>query len=78
MITLKIHLTDDLRRFVDEQVSRQGHDSRSEYLGGLIRKERDRQHLRQLLMDGAVSATAKVADEHYFAGLRERVRKDTE
>lgn len=38
----------------------------------LIRKDRDRLHLRGLLLAGAASAPAAPA---YFEGLRDRVRK---
>ena len=51
------------------------HDTSSEYLRELIRKNKDRLHLRSLLVAGAASAPTAMADAAYFDGLRERVRK---
>ncbi|MES2444342.1 MAG: type II toxin-antitoxin system ParD family antitoxin [Pseudomonadota bacterium] len=39
-----------------------------------IRKERDREHLRRLLLEGAESPLAGEADEAYFDELRELAR----
>lgn len=41
----------------------------------LIRKDQEQPSLRKLLLDGAASAKTAPADEKYFDGLRERVRK---
>jgi antitoxin ParD1/3/4 len=60
---------------VNEQVATCGYGTSSEYVGELIRKDRDRQHLRGLLLEGAASALAALADAAYFDGLRERVRQ---
>jgi antitoxin ParD1/3/4 len=40
----------------------------------LIRHDRDRQALRELLLHGGASQPTRVADEAYFADLRQRVR----
>lgn len=64
-----------LKDFVDEQVSRGGYGTSSEYLRELIRKDSDRLRLRDLLLDGASSAPAGPADTSYFASLRKRVRR---
>jgi antitoxin ParD1/3/4 len=40
----------------------------------LINRQRDREHLRGLLLDGASSAPAAPADGAYFDGLRTRAR----
>lgn len=74
MTTMNISLPDALKSFVDEQVASRGYGTSSEYVRELIRKDRDRQHLRGLLLDGATSAPASPADEGYFEGLRDRVR----
>ena len=47
----------------------------SEHIHESIRKEQDRQHLRELLLEGAKSPPAVVADEAYFAELRAQVRE---
>lgn len=39
----------------------------------LIRREQDRQQLRNLLLDGAASTPGPLADATYFESLRERV-----
>lgn len=74
MSTMNISLPDSLRSFVDEQVASQGYGSSSEYVRELIRKERDRQSLRGLLLEGATSPPAAPADADYFEDLRSQVR----
>jgi len=77
MSTMNISLPKALKFFVDEQVSQGTYGSSSEYLRELIRKDKDRLHLRSLLLAGAASAPEAVADSEYFDGLRDRVRKAT-
>lgn len=72
---MNISLPDALKAFVDKQVRERGYGSSSEYLRKLIRKERDRQQLRQLLLAGASSPPAQEADDAYFARLRQRVKQ---
>jgi antitoxin ParD1/3/4 len=74
MSTMNISLPDTLKAYVDEQVSGRGFGTSSEYVRELIRRDRDRQHLRALLLDGAGSAPAAPADKAYFDSLRSRVR----
>jgi antitoxin ParD1/3/4 len=75
MSTMNISLPSALKSFVDEQVSQGAYGTSSEYLRELIRKDKERLHLRSLLMAGAASAPAAVADAAYFQNLRERVRQ---
>jgi antitoxin ParD1/3/4 len=75
MGTMNISLPDALKSFVDEQVDRRGYGTSSEYVRELIRRDQDRLQLRGLLLAGAATAPAAVADEAYFDGLRARVRK---
>jgi antitoxin ParD1/3/4 len=77
MSTMNISLPNTLKSFVDEQVSQGAYGTSSEYLRELIRKDKDRLHLRSLLVAGAASAPTAVADIAYFDVLRERVRKAT-
>ena len=72
MSTINISLPDSLKEFVDEQVTRRGYDTSSDYVTELIRKDADRLHLRGLLLDGAASAAAAPADSIYFNALRNR------
>ena len=74
MNTMNISLPRTLRSFVDEQVASRGYGTASEYVRELLRRDRDRQRLRGLLLDGAASASTAPVDETYFDGLRERVR----
>jgi antitoxin ParD1/3/4 len=73
MSTMNISLPDALKSFVDEQVSLGTYGTSSEYLRELIRKDKERLHLRGLLLDGAASAPTAVADGVYFKTLRDRV-----
>ena len=73
MSTMNVSLPDELRAFVDEQVSEGGYGSTSEYVRMLVRRDQDRQHLRRLLFDGASSSLGTVVDEAYFESLRSRI-----
>ena len=73
MSTMNISLPSTLKSFVDEQVNQGAYGTSSEYLRELIRKDKDRLHLRGLLVAGASSAPAAAADAAYFEGLRKRV-----
>jgi antitoxin ParD1/3/4 len=75
MSTMNISLPDSLKSFVDEQVTRRGYATSSEYVGELIRVDQDRQRLRGLLLEGADSSGATVAEDVFFNGLRDRVRQ---
>jgi len=75
MSTMNISLPSTLKSFVDEQVSQGAYGTSSEYLRELIRKDKERLHLRGLLLAGAASAPAPVANATYFDSLRERVRE---
>jgi antitoxin ParD1/3/4 len=74
MSTMNISLPNDLKAFVDEQVAARGYASTSEYLRELIRRERDRQHLRALLLEGAASGPGVLADDAFFDSLRDEIR----
>lgn len=71
---MNISLPGALKAFVDEQVAERGYGTSSEYVRELIRKDQDRQRLRQLLLEGAASPLATAADSAFFEGLRRRVR----
>ena len=76
MPTMNISLPDSLKTYVDEQVAGRGYGTSSEYMRELIRRDQDRERLRALLLDGAESEPAGVADAAYFERLRARVRGD--
>lgn len=72
MATMNISLPEALKAFVDEQVAGGGYGTSSEYVRDLIRKELDRQRVRDLLLEGAASGPGVKADADYFAKLRAR------
>ena len=74
MSTMNVSLPDELKSFVDERVGHGGFGSTSEYVRDLIRRDRDRERLRTLLVDGAASSPGPIADDSYFESLRARVR----
>ncbi|MCY3707086.1 MAG: type II toxin-antitoxin system ParD family antitoxin [Gammaproteobacteria bacterium] len=74
MSTMNISLPAQLKTFVDEQVASRGYGSCSAYIRELIRDDRDRAHLRSLLLEGAESPPSVLADPTYFETLRSRVR----
>ncbi len=78
MSTMNISLPDGLKAFVDEQVARRGYGTISEYVRELIRRDQERTHLRNLLLEGAASGSEGVADAEYFEGLRDYVRRRTD
>lgn len=71
MPTMNISLPESLRAFVEEQVSQRRYGTTSEYVRDLIRRDHDRQHLRDLLLAGATSEPGPVADGRYFDELRD-------
>ena len=77
MTTMSISLPDALKSFVDDQVASRGYGTSGEYVRELIRKDQDRQRLRGLLLQGALSAPKSAADRAYFDRLRDRVHRRT-
>lgn len=74
MSTMNISLPETMKAFVDEQVTNRGDGTSSEYLRDLIRRDQDRQHLRGLLLAGAVAPVVQEATPEYFDTLRQQVR----
>ena len=75
MTTMNISLPDALKDYVDEQVAERGYGTSSEYVRELIRRDRDRQHVRALILEGVESPIVGEADKAYFEELRNRVAK---
>ena len=69
---MNISLPDDMKAFVDGQVSERGFGTSSEYLRDLIRKEQERLQMRQLMLDALASPVMGVADRTYFDSYRQR------
>ncbi len=74
---MNISLPDTLKSFVDQQVSEQGYGTSSEYVRELIRRDRDRERLRGLLMEGAKSAPTEPVNDGYFESLRARAQNSS-
>ncbi len=74
MATMNISLPEHLREYVDEQVRRK-YGTTSEYVRDLIRKDREREVLKALLVTGAESELTEPVDADYFAGLKRHARK---
>ena len=72
---MNISLSEDLKSFVEDRVGKHGYSTSSEYVRELIRKDRDRLRLRTLVLDGAASPRAGMADADYFDRLRARIRE---
>ena len=75
MATMNISLPDELKQFIDAQVSEHGYGSSSEYLRELIRKQRDVEKLRNLLLEGANSGPGELVTEETFKRMREDLRE---
>ena len=73
MATMNISLPDSLKSFVDQQVSQSGYGTSSEYVRDLLRREQERQQLRNLILEGANSMAAGEANTDYFNQLREQI-----
>jgi antitoxin ParD1/3/4 len=74
MSTMNVSLPDDLKSFVDAQVSEGSYGSTSEYVRDLIRRDHDRRQLRAALIEGARSPITTSADAAYFASLRDQAQ----
>jgi len=61
---MNISLPDTLKSYVDEQVTGGRFGTSSEYVRDLIRRDQDRQSLRDLLLEGVGSAPAAPADRY--------------
>ena len=75
MDMLNISLSDAERSFVESQVAGGEFASEAAYVSALIRREHERQVLRDKLLEGAASPPAGPADKAYFDRLRARVAR---
>ena len=57
------------------QVSTRGNCTSSKYLRESIRRDQERQRLRDMLLKGAASPRAAPADADYFDRIRNRIRE---
>lgn len=75
MTTMNVSLPAALKSFVDDQVEQRAYGTSSEYVRDLIRRDQERTHLREVLLEGAASGSAGSADRTYFDKLRKRTRR---
>lgn len=75
MATMNISLPDDLKAFVDAQVAEHAYTSSSEFLRELIRKQRDVEKLRGLLLEGFNSGPGELVTPETFKKMRADLRK---
>jgi antitoxin ParD1/3/4 len=78
MTAINISLPGSLMQFAEQQAAAKGYGTASEYVCALIRREQDRQRLRNLLLAGAESGSAGPADAAYFDRKREAIRRNYE
>jgi antitoxin ParD1/3/4 len=81
MTTMNISLPDDLKAFVDEQVSSGGYGTTSEYVRALIRdarKEAARQRLEAMLLEGLSSGPATPMTDEWWAERRRELERRVE
>lgn len=74
MHTMNISLSDADKSFVEEQVGLGSYVSSSDFFRDLLRKERDRLRLRNMLLEGVEGGSAGPADDAYFEDFKQRIR----
>ncbi|MBK8119814.1 MAG: type II toxin-antitoxin system ParD family antitoxin [Sulfuritalea sp.] len=75
MATMNVSLPEALKEFVDRKVAEANYGTASEYVRELIRRDQDRAHLREVMLQGARAPVSGEADGEYFAALRADIRK---
>jgi antitoxin ParD1/3/4 len=75
MSTMNISLPDDMKAFIDQQVSQRGYGTSSEFLRDLIRREQERLHMRQLMLDAMASPKVTEPDAAYFQKYRDKAEQ---
>jgi antitoxin ParD1/3/4 len=76
MTTMNISLPDQLKTFVETQVAERGYQSASEYIRDLLRREQDRLHVRELVLEGMRSPLCEEPiDEAWFERMRARHKR---
>lgn len=73
MSTMNISIPELLRVHVEQKVKKGLYSTHSEYVKELIRKDLEREQLRDLIMEGINSPTGSAIDENYFSSLKRRI-----
>lgn len=69
MGSMNVSLPDELRSYVEQRVREEGYATSSEYVRDLIRRDRARERLRAMILDGIESGPARFVDENEFDEL---------
>jgi antitoxin ParD1/3/4 len=72
MATLNVSLPDEMRAFVDGEVASGDYGTASAYIQQLIRRDKRRAVVRQMLLDGIASGSAGAYDDTFRSRMRER------
>ena len=75
MTTLNISLPEQMRTFIESQVSKGSYSTASDYIRDLIRddqKRKDQDRLESLLLDALEGAGSREVTPEFFERLRER------
>lgn len=75
MSILKISLPISLQEFVDQRVRTEGYESDGDYVCDLSRKDRGRQQLRGLLLDGMRSAPKGCGRSRLLQGAEKPIQR---
>ena len=78
MATLNVSLPDEMRAFVDNEVARGEFSTASAYVQQLIRRDRRRAEVRQMMLDGLESASAGSYDDAFRERLRQRAHGNSQ
>lgn len=73
MSTMNISIPEVLRVHVEQKVKEGLYSTNSEYVKELIRKDLEREQLRNLIIEGINSPIGSVVDENYLASLKRRI-----
>ena len=73
VVTMNVSLPDDLKSFVESQVTAEGYGTSSEYVRELIRRDRQRSHLRNLIIAGLTEGSSHPIDDAFWAGRLARI-----
>ena len=72
MATLNVSLPDSMRAFIDGEVASGDYGTASAYVQQLIRRDRRRSEVRQMLLDGIASGSAGLYDEAFRQRMMDR------
>jgi antitoxin ParD1/3/4 len=70
--TLNISLPDAMRAFVDGEVASGDYGTASAYVQQLIRRDKRRAEVRQLILDGIASESVGEFDDDFRQAMRDR------